>query len=551
MADEALLARLVAVSTAGQPATIENRVDTPYVAGQRPLATTGTNLVEPEVAWTGEPFTVTVQPIVTAQGRTVWLRLVASADRPLPGRTVEAAHGVVGLPAKRRQRVETVAPVPTGRCLACEVGSSSLVVARPFVRTIAGLEPPSYEPSEAEKRRARFVEALSAKKIAARFREQPLSEVLDTIRRSGGFNVLVARDFTNDGGPELLRAPFTLETESISVWELLGLLELIYPIEVELLDDVVVLRAQGNAPSRSVLATYDVQEFTVSAQEAWAHMELGSDRPEAPVELRGGRAIFEDTAAGEVWITQEELAELVRASIDPEIWDTEGSGLRLLRGRLVIAAPPETQERVAAFLADLKSEVTRGVRFRITRFRAGPALLSEFGPAEGSRLVLAPGISEKILSRLDPEKDAVETYSVAGTLERWLGVGRSDAAHYVADVRGALAEGSAIQAPATGTYHAGASDPGLGPRPSGRHVPCLARRETRGARRGDGPLRRRGPHGRGAARLIVPGGTDRAPLAGRVASGSPRVPAGRGWEGGAPPGRGRTVRVTPVGSPAM
>ncbi len=449
--DLALVARLLAVSSGGQPATIQNALETPYVSGQRPVAAVRTGAVEPEFDWTMEPFDVEAQPIVTDEGRTIWLRLVLDAVRQLPGRTLEAPHGILALPSSRRQRVETVASFPADRCFVAEVGASGLVVVRPTVRRIEGLEPPAYEPTEAETRRAAFIERLRAKSIEVRFHDRALTEVLDTIRRSGGFDVLVAREVA----PEVLRAPLTLEMASISVWDLLQVIARIDPVEVQLLDEVVVLRGAGHAPGRSILRAYDLQQQTVSAQESWLHAELGGDGP-ARRRSTTSAAVFDDDGYGSAQVTQEEIEELIRSSVDPEEWEREGSGMNLVRGRLIVSAPPETQERVAAFLAALRPEVEKGARFRLTRFWAPPELLAEFAPAEGSRVVLAPGVAERLLARLGPGERA-ETYSVAGNLHRWIAVGRSDAAAYVADLRSAVAEESNVFAPGSGTYRTGAS----------------------------------------------------------------------------------------------
>lgn len=444
--DEALLRRLVLTSFGGRPAAARALTASPVLGGYSPFATPPDQAVGPEVDDLAEPVDVGVQPIVSADGGTIWLHLSLDATALLDRPTVETPRGRLSMPRTRRQAIETTAPVPAGRSLAVELGASTVAVFRPSIRDIAGLAPPPIEPDEAAIRRARFLEELEAREIEASFHDDSLAEVVEVLRRKGGFNVAIAREIEEEFEPGSLSV--TLDVGTISVRELLTLLERLLPVRFELADRILIVRGLDRVDDRTVLAAYDIRHVEVEVGQARLDLDLAPP----PREPSSESAVFWEDSSGGAPITRDMLEDLISTTVAPESWDEMGNGIQIYDGLLLVTTTPEVQAQVAAFLETLETGSRGAVRFVITRFRSGPRLGAALGDA---RLVLGP---EAVATLARDLAEDSERFAMVTLENRWTSIGRVDETRYLTSSQtgptsGALLTGAHLDLSATA--HAG------------------------------------------------------------------------------------------------
>lgn len=118
---------------------------------------------------------------------------------------------------------------------------------------------------------------------------------------------------------------------------------------------------------------------------------LGADLPLWPAyEHRDDRFGPMEEASGR--LSAEQIADLVRETIDTESWDTEGSSINISWGHMIVRNKAATVKKVAAFLEYLHEVVGRSIEIDVWRVPSGSA------PAAG---VLSADQMNKLIARAD------------------------------------------------------------------------------------------------------------------------------------------------------
>ena len=193
---------------------------------------------------------------------------------------------------------------------------------------------------------------LRTETVDMRFENKAFPEVVDYLTAATGLNYVVDARVKGD----VEAAEITLQAERITVRDALNLLmqqvsaegEIIY----EVVGNVVRFINKSNRKRELTLQIHPVADLTMGLVDFIPPQitELGVNE-DSEIPLFGGQTEEPQTAYGSI----EELMELVRASVQPELWEEEGGTLNAQGKNLVVYAPADVQQDVAQFLDDLRA----------------------------------------------------------------------------------------------------------------------------------------------------------------------------------------------------
>ena len=194
--------------------------------------------------------------------------------------------------------------------------------------------------------------ALRSATIDLGFENRPFPEVVSYLTAATGLNFVVDSRVKGD----VEAAEITLRADRIRVEEALRLLmqqvsaegQIVY----EVVGNVVRFIDKAHRKVQKSVQIHPVADLTMGLIDFIPPQitEVGANE-DSDVPLFGGQAEEPQTAYGSI----EELMELVRGSVRPDVWEEELGTINTQGKNLVVFAPGDVQREVAAFLDDLRA----------------------------------------------------------------------------------------------------------------------------------------------------------------------------------------------------
>ncbi|MCU0724631.1 MAG: hypothetical protein MUE73_02405 [Planctomycetes bacterium] len=219
-----------------------------------------------------------------------------------------------------------------------------------FSRALAGGDEP----------RAREIEnILAAKTVNINYENTSLQEAIKFLAEYAEVNIIVLPKVFEEKTEDELS--ITLKADGITVASALELITLTKGLSYRVEQGVVQIGTAAEGLGKMVLDLYDVKDLTVPIQSF-----PGEDINLVP-SGGFGFGFEEEPAEPQKAFEGDALAELIRSSIDPEVWDAGGDVAFREGGILIIKAPATTHRKVQDLLNGLRA--TGGLTVQIeTRF---------------------------------------------------------------------------------------------------------------------------------------------------------------------------------------
>ncbi len=213
--------------------------------------------------------------------------------------------------------------------------------------------------SESDPRTREIENILASTQVNINYDNTPLREAVNFLAQYANVNIIVLpKVFEEKTEDELL---ITLKADGITVANALELITMTKGLSYRVEQGVVQIATAAEALGNMLLDLYDVKDLTVPIQSF-----PGEDINLVP---SGGFGFgFEEEQAEPMKAFEgDALAELVRNTIDPEVWDGGGDVQFREGGILIVKAPPATHKKVQDLLDGLRG--TGGLTVSIeTRF---------------------------------------------------------------------------------------------------------------------------------------------------------------------------------------
>ncbi len=178
----------------------------------------------------------------------------------------------------------------------------------------------------------------------------PFDDVIQVIRDTGQIDIVVDRQVTEENPDLKVKVNF----KNLKLKNALNLILNLNALTYTISKGVVYITTRDSDAGRvkPVTRLHDVRDLTLPINDfPGPDIRLG----EASGDGAGGGAIFEEDTGGGPQVTTEEIEELIRQTIAPESWETEGNSMTLVGGQLLIANTPDVHGEVERFLNDLRS----------------------------------------------------------------------------------------------------------------------------------------------------------------------------------------------------
>jgi type II secretory pathway component GspD/PulD (secretin) len=219
-----------------------------------------------------------------------------------------------------------------------------------FSRSLSGGEDP----------RAREIEnILAAKTVNINYENTSLQEAIKFLAEYAEVNIIVLPKVFEEKTEDELS--ITLKADGITVASALDLITLTKGLSYRIEQGVVQIGTAAEGLGKMLLDLYDVKDLTVPIQSF-----PGEDINLVP---SGGFGFgFEEEATEpQKAFEGDALAELIRSSVDPEVWDAGGDVAFREGGILIVKAPTATHRKIVELLNGLRA--TGGLTVQIeTRF---------------------------------------------------------------------------------------------------------------------------------------------------------------------------------------
>ncbi|MBI4616851.1 MAG: hypothetical protein HY720_24775 [Planctomycetes bacterium] len=180
----------------------------------------------------------------------------------------------------------------------------------------------------------------------------PFEDVIQVIREAGNIDIVIDRSVTDEFGEEGLKVK--INVRNLKLKNALNLILSLHKLSYTYRSGALIIATEGaeEFKAKPIARLHDVRDLTLPINDF-----PGPDIRLAAADTGGGTtgAIFQDEPSGGTPITQEEIQELIRTTIAPESWDTEGNAIRLVSGQLLIINGPDVHQEVERFLNELRT----------------------------------------------------------------------------------------------------------------------------------------------------------------------------------------------------
>ncbi len=197
-----------------------------------------------------------------------------------------------------------------------------------------------------------------------------LAGAIDYLRSVTGLNFVMSQKVKEEKG----ETEIELKIDNVSVAQVLQLITEPNEMAWKIRSGVVMILSKEEAIDKPILQFYDVKDLVAKI----------SDFPGQEINLVPSKYQPPDTGDADVDPVSpfevDQLQEVIKQTIDQESWDTvEGAEIQVKNNVLVITQTPETHQRIAQFLSDLRKNTGLLVSLEVRFLTAEDRFLREVG----------------------------------------------------------------------------------------------------------------------------------------------------------------------------
>jgi len=196
---------------------------------------------------------------------------------------------------------------------------------------------------------------LLAQKVSLSFQESPLEEVAGYLKTITGMNVIV--------DPKVRDRKVTLDVLQMSLGRLLAWTCKLCDVSYTIKDEAIFFSDKEGVRDQLVSRAYDVADLLLSVKDLAPYVQDGTGKP---VSEKGELSDEEGVSYGKPVKSRaseegEELVNLIKSTVSPEIWDAPGqaaeqqrSTIRIRGTNLLVRTFPDTHREIAQLLQELR-----------------------------------------------------------------------------------------------------------------------------------------------------------------------------------------------------